>query len=122
MKTYIAFIFHNLNMIFIKFHHVPHLLLSTYFFTFIYASYKKAILKMFKDSSKLGIDYLNIELHTQKLTKELAMKYIIGDAHFVYNFLSQCPSGRYQTIKYRGAWGRDSFLRHLVNTLNELLF
>jgi len=26
------------------------------------------------------------------------------------------------TIKYRGAWGRDSFLQHLVNTLNELLF
>jgi len=24
------------------------------------------------------------------------------------------------TIQYRGAWGRDSFLRHPVNTLNDL--
>jgi len=91
-------------------------------FTCIYASDKKAIRKIFKDGSKLGIEYLNIDLLIQKLTKELAIKYIIDYDHFINNFLSQCPSGRYRTIKYRGAWGRDSFSRHLVNTLNELLF
>jgi len=91
-------------------------------FTCIYASDKKAIRKIFKDCLKLGIEYLNIDLHIQKLTKELAIKYIIDNDHFNNNFLSQCPSGRYRTIKYRGAWGRDSFLRHLVNTLNKLLF
>jgi len=91
-------------------------------FPCIYASDKKAIQKMFKDCSKLGIEYLNIDLLIQKLTKELAIKYnIVEDHHFINNFLSQCPSGRYRTVKYRGAWGRNSFLQHLVNTLNELL-
>jgi len=91
-------------------------------FTCIYASDKKAIRKIFKDCSKLGIEYLNIDLHIQKLTKELAIKYIVDNDNFINNLLSQYPSGRYRTIKYRGAWGRDSFLRHLVNTLNEFLF
>jgi len=90
-------------------------------FTCIYASDKKAIGKIFKDCSKLGIEHLNID-YIRKLTKELAIKYIVDNDHFINNFLSQCPSGRYRTIKYRGAWDRDSFLRHFVNTLNELLF
>jgi len=79
-------------------------------------------LEMFKDCSKLGIEYLNIDLHIQKRTKELDIKYIIDNDHFINNFLSQRLSRSYQTIKYRGAWGRDSFFRHFVNTLNELLF
>jgi len=91
-------------------------------FTCIYASDKKAIRKIFKDCSKLGIEYLNIDSHIEELTKELAIKYIVNNDHLINNFLSQCPSGRYQTIKYRGAWGRDSFLRYRANTLNTLLF
>jgi len=72
-------------------------------FTCIYASDKKAIQKMLKDCSELGIEYQNSDLHIQKLTKELAIKYIVDNDHFINNFLSQCTSGRYQTIKYRGA-------------------
>jgi len=83
-------------------------------FICICASNKISIRKMFNDCSKLGIEYLNIDMHTQKRTKELAIKYIIDNDHFINNFLSQCLSGRYQTVKYRGAWGRDSFLRQLV--------
>jgi len=65
-------------------------------FTCIYASDEKAIQKIFKDCSKLGIEHLNIDLHIQKLTKEPAIKYILVDNdHFINNFLSQCPSGRY---------------------------
>jgi len=64
-------------------------------FTCIYASEKKATQKIFKDCSKLGIEYLNIDLHIQKLTKELAIKYIVENDYFINNFLSQCPSGRY---------------------------
>jgi len=79
-------------------------------FTCIYASDKKAIQKIFKDCSKFGIEYLNIDLHIQKLTKELVIKYIVDNGHFINNYPSQCPSGKYRTIKYRGAWGRDSFL------------
>jgi len=80
------------------------------------------VTKIFKDCSKLGIEYLNIDLNIQKLTKEFAIRYIVDNDHFINNFLSQCPSVRYRTIKYRGAWGRVNFLRHVVNTLNELLF
>jgi len=72
-------------------------------FICIYASDKKAIRKSFKDCSKLGIEHLNTNLHIQKLTKELVIKYIVDNDHFIYNFLSQCPSGRYWTIKYRVA-------------------
>jgi len=77
---------------------------------------------MFKDFSKHGIEYLNINLHIQKRTEELAIKYIVDNDHFINELLSQYPSGRYRAIKYRGTWGTDSFLRHLVHTLNELLF
>jgi len=63
---------------------------------------------MFKDCLKLGIEYLNIDLHILKLTKELAIKYIINNDHFINNFLSQCLSGRYRTIKYRGAWAETA--------------
>lgn len=31
------------------------------------------------------------------------------DNHFINKFLSQCPCGRYQTVKYTGAWDRGSF-------------
>jgi len=71
-------------------------------FTYIYATDKKSIRKILKDCSKLGIAHLNIDLHIQKLTKELAIKYIVDNDHFINNFLSQCPSGRYRTTKYKG--------------------
>jgi len=71
-------------------------------FTCIYTSDKKAIRKIFKDCSKLGIEYLNIDLYIQKLTKELAIKYIVANDHFTDNFLSQRPSGRYRTSNIEG--------------------
>ena len=75
-------------------------------FTCIYA--KKAIRKIFKDCSKFGIEY-HIDLNIQKITRTLAIKYIEDDDHFINEFLSQCPSGRYRAVKYREALGRDSF-------------
>ena len=80
-----------------------------------------AIRKIFKGCFKLGIEYPDIDSYVQKLTKTLAIKYIEDDDHFINEFLSQRPSLRYRTVKYRGAWGRDSFLRHLVHTLNDIL-
>jgi len=59
-------------------------------FTCIYASNKKAIRKIFHGCSKLGIEHLNIDLHIQKLIKELAIKYIVDNDHFINNFFSQC--------------------------------
>jgi len=61
-------------------------------FTCIYVSGKKAIQKMFKDCSKLGIEYGGIYLLIQRLTKALAIKYImVDDDHFINEFLGQCP-------------------------------
>jgi len=62
-------------------------------FPCIYGSDKKAIRKNFKDCSKLGTEYHDIDLHIQKLTKALAIKYIVDGDHFINNFLS--PSVRY---------------------------
>ena len=42
--------------------------------------------------------------------------------HFINDFLDKCPSGRYRTVKYRGASGRDCFLRHILHTLNSILY
>ena len=37
-------------------------------------------------------------------TKTLALRYIHDDYHFINDFLPQCPSGRYRTVKYRTMW------------------
>ena len=91
------------------------------FFTSIYASDKKCIRKVFMDGIKLGIEHPGIDALMTKQTRTLAMRYIHDDEHFINDFLDKCPSGRYRTMKYRGAWGRDCFLRHLIHTLNSIL-
>ena len=63
-----------------------------------------------------GIDALMTEQ-----TKTLAMRFIYDEDHIINDFLDKCPSGRYCTVKYSGAWGRDCSLRHLIHTLNNIL-
>ena len=60
-----------------------------FIFTCVCASDKKAIKNIFKDCSKLGIEYHDIDLPILKLTKTLVIKYIKGDNHVINNFLSQ---------------------------------
>ena len=91
-------------------------------YTSIHASDKKCIRKVFKDAIKLGIEHPGIDALMTEQTKTLAMRYIHDEDHFINDFLEKCPSGRYRTIKYRGAWGRDCFLRHLIHTLNNILY
>ena len=92
------------------------------FFTCLYASDKKSLRKIFNDAIKLGIDHPAIDTLIADRTKTLALRYIHDGDHFINDFLSQCPSGRYRTVKYRTMWGRDSFLRNLIHVLNHALF
>ena len=72
-------------------------------YTSIHASDKKCIRKVFKDAIKLGIEHPGIDALMTEQTKTLAMRYIHDEDHFINDFLEKCPSGRYRTIKYRGA-------------------
>ena len=73
------------------------------------------------DQCTLGIDHPNIDILIADRKKTLALRYIRDDDHFINDFLSQCPSGRYRTVKYKTMWGRDSFLRNLMHVLNNTL-
>ena len=92
------------------------------FFTCLYATDKKSLRKLFNDAAKLGIEHPDIDTLMADRTKTLALRYIHDDDHFINDFLSKCPSGRFRTVKYRTMWGRDSFLRHLIHVLNDTLF
>ena len=91
-------------------------------FTCLYASDKKSLRKLFKDAAKLGIEHPDIDTLIADQTKTLALRYIHDDDHFINDFLSKCPSGRFRTVKHRTMWGRDCFLRHLIHVLNDALF
>ena len=49
------------------------------------------------------------------------MTYINVDAHFLNYFLEKCPFSRYCTIKYRSVLGKNSFVRYLIQRLNDTL-
>ena len=91
-------------------------------YTHVFARDKKCLRKLFKDAGKLDLDVGNLDSLIQRRTKSLAMTYIHDDEHFVNAFLEKCPSGRYRTLKHRSALGKDCFLRHLIHTLNDILF
>ena len=77
----------------------------------------------FKEATNLGPEVWDLDSLIQKRTKTLARTYTQDDTHFLNDFLGKCPSGHYRTIKYRrSALGKDSFVRHLIHTLNIILF
>ena len=51
--------------------------------------------RFFNDATKLGIDHPDIDTLIADRTKTLALRYIHDDDHFINDFLSQCPYGRY---------------------------
>ena len=76
-------------------------------------------------ATNLGPDVGDLDSLIQKRTKTLAKTYTHDDTHFLNDFFGKRPSGRYRyrTIKYRrSALGKDSFVRHLIPTLNDILF
>ena len=113
------------NMLFRSF--VVSLITCTYFlpitFTCLYARDKKCIRKIFLDTIKLRIEHPDIDSLITKLNKTLALRYIHEDAYFINDFIiiSKCPSGQYHSVKYRSLLGRDSFLCHLIHTLNDII-
>ena len=66
----------------------------------LYASDKKSLLL----SLALIIIHPDIDTPIADQTKTLALRYIHDDYHFINDFLPQCPSGRYRTVKYRTMW------------------
>ena len=75
----------------------------------------------FKEAANLGLEVGDLDCLIKKRTKALAMTHFHDDADFLNDFLEKCPSGRYRTMKYRSALGKDSFVRHLIHTLNDTL-
>ena len=89
-------------------------------FTSIYSRDKKALRKFFKQGDRLGLDIGDLDSVISKRTKNLALQIIHDDEHFLNSFLEKLPSGRYRSLKYRTAWGKDSFLRHLILILQDI--
>ena len=78
--------------------------------------------KTYPKLSYVGIDHPAIDTLIADRTKTLALRYIHDGDHFINDFLSQCPSGRYRTVKYTTMCGMDSFLLNLIHVLNHALF
>ena len=90
-------------------------------YTSVYAKNKKRMRKFFKDAYHLNIQNISdLDSIMNNRTKNLILNYIHDDEHFINDFLPQLPSGRYRTIKYRSSWGKDSFLRTMILSLNNI--
>ena len=88
----------------------------------IYAKDKKRQTKFFKDANRLSIENISdLDSIIDNRTKNLILNYIHDDEHFINDLLPKLPSGRYRTMKYRSSWGRDSFLRSMILSLNNIL-
>ena len=91
-------------------------------YTSIYAKDKKRLRKFFKDANRLSIENISdLDSIIDNRTKNLILNYIHDDEHFINDLLPKLPSGRYRTMKYRSSWGRDSFLRSMILSLNNIL-
>ena len=74
----------------------------------------------FKQASHLDIQNIgDLDTIIGKRTKNLVPDYTHDDDHFINDFLPKLPSGRYRAIQLLTAWGKDSFLRAMVVTLNN---
>ena len=91
-------------------------------YTSIYARDKKDLRRVFKAGSKLGLDVDDdLDKFIDNRAHNLIFTLILDDDHFINDFLDKLPSGRYRSMKYRTAWGKDSFLRSMIMKLQEVL-
>ena len=89
-------------------------------FTSIYSRDKKALRKFFKQGDRLGLDIGDLDSVISKRTRNLSLQIIHDDEHILNSFLEKLLSGRYRSLKYKTAWGKDSFLRHLILILQDI--
>ena len=68
------------------------------FCTCLYATDKKSLRKLFNDAAKLGIEHPDIDTLMADRAKTLALRYMHDDDHFINDFVSKCPSGRFRTM------------------------
>ena len=78
--------------------------------------YTQHIMTAYCASAAIGV----LDSVISKRTKNLALQIIHDDEHFLNSFFEKLPSGRYRSLKYRTAWGKYSFLRHLILILQEI--
>ena len=76
--------------------------------------------KVFKQGDRLGLEIGDLDSVISKQTKNMALQMTHDDEHFINSFLEKLPSGRYRSLKYRTAWNKDSFLRHLILILQDI--
>ena len=87
----------------------------------VYAKEKRPMRKFFKEADRHELPGISdLDTIIDKRTKTLIMSYIHDEEHFINDFLEQLPSGRYRTLKYRSAWGKDCFLRLMIHSLNDI--
>ena len=84
---------------------------------------KDIIRKIFKDATSLGLELgYDLDSLVNNQTKSRIMQMYMDDEHFMQEFLERCPSGRLRHPKYRTAWGKDCFLRHMCIYINKTVF
>ena len=89
----------------------------------MYQCDKKDIRKIFKDATSLGLELgYDLDSIVNNQTKSRIMQIYMDDEHFMQEFLERCPSGRLRHPKYRTAWGKDCFLRHMCIYINKTVF
>ena len=89
----------------------------------MYQRDKKDIRKISKDATSLGLELgYDLDSIVNNQTKSSIMQIYMDDEHFMQEFLERCHSGRlrHTTCKYRTAWGKDCFLRHMCIYINKM--
>lgn len=91
-------------------------------YTSIHAKHKKDVRKFFNAGIKLSLDNIgDLDSLMEKRTKYLPLNLMRDDERIINDFLYKLPSGRYRSLKYKTAWGKDCFLRHMIFALQELI-
>ena len=79
-------------------------------YPYVYAKDKRPMRKLFKEADRHELPGISdLDSIIERRTQTLIMSYIHDDEHFIHDFLEQLPSGRYRTLKYCSAWGKDFF-------------
>ena len=82
---------------------------------------KRDLRKIFNEGSRLSLFNIDtLDNLMDKRAKTLILNIIHDDNHIINDFLHKLPSGRYRSMKYWTALGKDSFVRHSILTLQKI--
>ena len=90
-------------------------------YTSVCAKDKRDLRKIFNDGGSFGLFNIDtLDNLMDKRAKTLILNIIHDDNHIINDFLHKLPSGRYRSMKYWTALGKDSFVRHSILTLQKI--